>query len=135
MLSKSNIRLQKSATEASIFYYIVSEGIALFRLSPPSASDFVRFHKLSYILSHFFPFDNPMIFSNSVNFRYFSLILLLFSLQSHTWWLSSRSFSLCYWGIFSNPLFFSQAVLSFPVAVGEKSLIWKFYPIIFHIFA
>ena len=130
MLSKSNIRLQKSATATTIFYYIVSEGISLFRLSPQSAPDLVRFNKLPYILSHFSPFDNPMIFSNSVNFRYFSLILLLFSLQSHTW-LPPRSFVLCCWGIFSTPLIFPQTVLLFQVAVGEKSLIWKFYPIIF----
>ena len=109
MLSKSNIRLQKSATEASIFYYIVSEGIALFRLSPQSAPDLVRFNKLSYILSHFSPFDNPMIFSNSVNFRYFSLILLLFSLQSYAWWLPPRSFALCYWGDFFKSVNFSPS--------------------------
>lgn len=68
MLSKSNIRPQKSTTEASIFYYIVSEEISLFRLSPPSAPDLVRFNKLSYILSHFFPFDNLSFFHFSENF-------------------------------------------------------------------
>lgn len=68
MLSKSNIRPQKSTTEASIFYYIVSEEISLFRLSPQSAPDLVRFNKLSYILSHLFPFDNLSFFHFSENF-------------------------------------------------------------------
>ena len=63
MLSKSNIRLQKSATEASIFYYIVSEEISLFRLSPQSAFSLVRLNKLPYILSHFFLFDNLSFFT------------------------------------------------------------------------
>lgn len=42
--------------------------IILFRLSPQSAPDLVRFNKLSYILSHLFPFDNLSFFHFSENF-------------------------------------------------------------------